>query len=426
MTTILNSTSALARYSSTKRAVAAVAVATALFFLSPVLCWASLPVEGLPLWLRESAERASDAVWSELSGKGLSQASMGDTFTLVMGRIFSGYEVELVWIDKEPLLRMRAKEVPSWSVEINYPEIPEPPINWLKSDGDRVISSLRSSLSSVPYQALAWGDEALRALIRDLLQLHMPGWKGSIVVRLKEDLSVIELSVYPSPPMVLATVPSLYSGTLPNLLREGLGESLIKDLSPLLGMPVPWVERHLDKAELWAIGALERRNTVANSNSRVDLSITPGEIAKVEGSVESRRYVLKAWLAGHAGGGARSPEFGLHLGRIVQVFPNWDWEVYGEAILELEDWSLESRWGLRWSIDGPLWLGAEYVAPDNRLWYRLWLKGNKKGPYLWWRYSEDQDSHGAIGYRINQTISLELHYDDRYDDRWSIRAIGDL
>lgn len=406
--------------------MAAVAVAIALFFLCPPSSWASPSVEGLPLWLRESAERASTAVWSELENKGLSNEPMGDTFALVMGRIFSGYQVELIWRDLDPVLKMTAKDPSRWIVEMIYPEIPEPPLSWLKEDGEKVASLLASHLSSVPYQALSWGDEALRSLVSDSLSLYLPGWKGSVVVRLKEDISVIELSVYPSPPLILATYPSIYSGTLPNLLREGLRESLIKDMAPLLGLPVPWVERRMEQVNRWAVATLERRNTVINSNAQVSLSIIPGEIAKVEGTVDSRRYVLRAWLSAQAGAGGRSPEFGLHLGRIVQVFPNWDWELYGEGILDLEDWNLESRWGLRWSIDGPLWLGAEYVAPDNRLWYRLWLEGNVKGPYLWWRYSEDRDNQGALGYRLNQTISLELHYDDRYDDRWSIRAVGDL
>ncbi|WP_143340845.1 hypothetical protein [Dethiosulfovibrio salsuginis] len=416
----------MARSFKVKRAVAAVAVATALFFLCPPSSWASPSVEGLPSWLRESAERASTAVWSELDNKGLSHDAMADTFALVMGRIFSGYQVELIWRDSDPVLKMTAKDPSHWVVEMIYPEVPEPPISWLREDGEKVASLLGSHLSSIPYQALSWGDEALRSLVSDSLSLHLPGWKGSVVVRLKEDISVIELSVYPSPPLILATYPSIYSGTLPNLLREGLRESLIKDMVPLLGLPVPWVEKHEVQVNRWAVAALERRNTVINSNALVSLSITPGEIARVEGTVDSRRYVLRAWLSAQAGGGGRSPEFGLHLGRIVQVFPNWDWELYGEGILELEDWNLESRWGLRWAIDGPLWLGAEYVAPDNRLWYRLWLEGNVKGPYLWWRYSEDRDNQGALGYRLNQTISLELHYDDRYDDRWSIRAVGDL
>ena len=197
-------------------------------------------------------------------------------------------------------------------------------------------------------------------------------------------------------------------------------------MSPIIGLPVSWIDRHRAEVDEWATKSLEMRNTVSKSDSKVSISVMPEEIARIEGTVESRRYVLKGWLSAHAGAQGRSPEFGLHLGRIAQVIPDWDWELYVEAILELEKWELESRWGVRWAVNGPLWLGVEYTDPDDYLWYRLWIKGNKKGPYLWWRYSEESENQGALGYRLNQAISLELHYDDRYDDRWSIRAVGDL
>ena len=420
-----SSTSALARYSKVKRAVAAVAVATALFFLPSEMSGAP-SVVGPPYWLNQAAERASDAVWSELIGKGLSDSSMIKTFSLVMGRLFSGYEVVVKEATEGPSLRLIPEGPALWDVAVVYPDIPEPSLSWLRSDGDGVMSELRSELVSVPYQAISWGDEALRGLVDDVISRHMPGWRGSVVVRLKDDVAILELSVFPSPPLILATYPSIYSGTLPNLLREGLRESLVKDMSPIIGLPVSWIDKHRAEVDEWATRSLERRNTVSKSDSKVSISVTPEEIARVEGTVESRRYVLKGWLSAHAGAQGRPPEFGLHLGRIVQVIPDWDWELYAEAILELEEWELESRWGVRWAVNGPLWLGVEYTAPDDYLWYRLWIKGNKKGPYLWWRYSEESENQGALGYRLNQTISLELHYDDRHDDRWSIRAVGDL
>ncbi len=405
--------------------MAAVTVAMALLFGSPLMAQ-PVSVSGPPQWLAVAANRAVNAVWGELAGKGLSMESAVETLRLVAGRLFSGYSVCVDYRDSGISLRLEPEKEPHWEVVLIPPSLPDPLKKWLDSDGESVKESLLSDLSKVPYQALAWGDDALRDLVKAVMETNMPGWRGAVVVRLQEDRSILELSVFPYPPLVLASQPSIYSGTLPNILREGLKESLIKDMSPLTGLPVPWVDRHKDEVNLWAQSQVARRNAVVNSKATVSVAVDPREITKIDGVVESGVYVLRGWLATHAGADGRPPELGIHIGRFVRFFPEWDWELYCEAILDLEDWALESRWGARWALRDPVWIGVEYAAPEDLLWYRLWIRGNRKGPYLWWRCSEERDSQAALGYRMNETISIELHYDDRFGDRWSLRAIGDL
>ena len=71
-------------------------------------------------------------------------------------------------------------------------------------------------------------------------------------------------------------------------------------------------------------------------------------------------------------------------------------------------------------------IGAEKAFPGNILWYRLSFAGGAHSPYLWWRLSEDGDSMIGLGYRLDGRISLELHYDDRDVDSYSLKAVLDL
>ncbi|MCF4150651.1 hypothetical protein L2W58_02455 [Dethiosulfovibrio sp. F2B] len=409
--------------------MAAVTVALALLFSSSVLpaLGAEIRVSGAPLWISAAAERAVDAVWSELSRSGLSRLRAVETLGLVSSRLFNGYDIDVVKNGREnPSIVLSAEKILPWEIEFISPDLKEPFSRWMDDDLKSVESEMLGKLSGVPYQALTWGDDAFRSELRAVMEDKMPGWRGGAIVRFKEEGVLLELTVTPESPYVLATDPTIYSGTLPNILMDRLKESLLKDLSPVMGLPVSWIESHGEALDRWASAMVERRNTVSNSRSDVSISVVPSQITKVDALVESRRYVLRAWLAAQAGANGRSPELGFHIGRFVKLVPRWESELYGEFLVDLENWSLESRVGLRWGLVDPVWIGVEYVDPDDELWYRLWVRGHKKGPYFWCRYSEDYENQMALGYRINQVVSVEVNYDDRYDDRWSLRAIGDL
>jgi hypothetical protein len=117
---------------------------------------------------------------------------------------------------------------------------------------------------------------------------------------------------------------------------------------------------------------------------------------------------------------------GLHVGRRATLFPRFEVELYGEWIAQVDDGSLEGRYGLRWSPWGDVWLGVEWVHPEDALWGRFMAGGRIRRPYIWLRLSEEGEANAAGGYRLNEHISLELHYDERDEDPWSVRAVGNL
>jgi hypothetical protein len=63
---------------------------------------------------------------------------------------------------------------------------------------------------------------------------------------------------------------------------------------------------------------------------------------------------------------------------------------------------------------------------DDIWWVRASLDSKPRSPYAWIRYSEGGDANGALGYRINDFISVEVHYDSRSNDPWNVRALVNM
>jgi hypothetical protein len=101
-------------------------------------------------------------------------------------------------------------------------------------------------------------------------------------------------------------------------------------------------------------------------------------------------------------------------------------ELYTELILELSEWDLERRLGLRWSPWRNVWFGGEWSSVENIWWGRIGLDSRIGRPYAWLRLSERDDVNSAVGFRLNDYLSIELHYDSRYDDPWNVRALINL
>lgn len=409
------------------RAVAVLILAAALLFPGPA--GAAVVIEGAPPWLRERMERSAASVWSEIRQDG--SLSAGDSLrllSLVAERVFAGFAVEDSFFrGEDAVLRIKplAGTAP-WRVEIFPPQLASPVDGWFRESASGIGERIRDHLGNLPLDALSWADSPLKELIDTLCSPGLPGWSASLLVRLEQEGPVLRVSFVPKPPFVLAVVPRVSSGTLPVMLRSDLNENILRTLSPVVGLPIEWVSAHRDKVEKMAAESLRQTNIVGNTRSTVEVSFRAAQIAAANALVESPKYSVRAWVAAYAGSDTKYPEIGLHMGRKFLPVSGWDMEFYGEWILSANDFSLESRWGIRWSPWKNILAGVERAFPGNVTWYRLWIEGGVRAPYLWWRLSEDGDHHVGLGYRLNQRISLEIHYDGRDEDKISIRALSDL
>ncbi len=412
---------------------AALIFAGALLFVSPSPGMArGIAIDGIPVWLVETMEKSLGAVWQELALRSSEKEEQERVLRLVVERLYPGYFLESLAILPEGTLQVRFSSRQEflrkdWNVTLLPPPLEEPFSEWFAEDMKTLEGILFQSLSGVPPSALGWGDVAFRNFLAGETSALLPGWHAAPMIRLPgEGVPELEISFIPQPPLVLALVPSLQSETLPIMLRQDLKEGMIKDLSPLVGLPVVWLDRHGEEVELWAVSLLGERNVAARSDATLSIHFEAEQLSRIRVSVESTSYVLQGWLAGYAGSDGHYPELGLHFGK--KLSPRREApELYGEWIMTVNDFSLESRWGVRFSPWGDVFLGGEFSWPGGDLWWRLWADSREiRSPYLWWRYNPEGEHNGALGWRINEHFSLELHYDERARDQISLRAVGNL
>ncbi|GAB1487233.1 hypothetical protein MASR2M79_22890 [Aminivibrio sp.] len=407
-------------------AAAGILLAAALLF--PPSALAGVKVEGVPPWLRERMERSAETVWSEIaSGEEAGGQKALSLLSMVSERVFTGFSVvEAVRDGQDVLLRLEPGEKIPWVVEIASPQLSPPVSSWFQEDVSGLEKKIAELLPLLPLDALTWADLSLRDAIASIAAAQVPGWTPGLLVKLQDGRRILQISFAPRPPLVLAIVPKVYSSSLPVMLRSDLRENMLRTLAPVVGLPIEWAGANSKRIEALAEGKLLDSNTVGNTRATVEVHFQPGQIAPANAEVESPRYSIRAWVAAYAGSDTKFPEIGLHLGRKFVPFSGLTMELYGEWLLSANDFSLESRWGVRWSPWKHIMAGVEQAYPGSVTWYRLWFEGGVNAPYAWWRISEDGDHSAGIGYRINGRISLELHYDGRDDEKISLKAISDL
>ncbi|HPJ24673.1 MAG TPA: hypothetical protein PLA80_00800 [Synergistaceae bacterium] len=412
---------------------AALILAGALVFVPP--SWGKadegVSVQGIPFWLTETVEKSLGAVWRELSSRASREEERERVLRLVVQRLYPGYSLEFLRALPQGGLEARfspQKGLPdNWRVYLSFPPLEAPLSEWFRKDVARLEENLVRGLEGVPSPVFGWGDVAFRDFLARETEACLPGWHGAPVMRLREgEGPEMEISFTPRPPLVLALLPSLQSETLPVILRQDLKEGMLKDLSPLVGLPVAWLRLHAAEVELWSASLLGERNVTSRADADLAVHFEAEQLSRIRVDVESASYVIQGWLAGYAGSDGHYPELGLHFGKKFSSRKDGV-ELYGEWIMKANDFSLESRWGLRWSPWQDIFLGGEFAYPGEDLWWRFWADPREiRSPYLWWRYNPEGEHNGALGWRINEHFSLELYYDERAGDQLSLRAVGNL
>ncbi|HCP07046.1 MAG TPA: hypothetical protein DIT24_01160, partial [Synergistaceae bacterium] len=234
------------------------------------------------------------------------------------------------------------------------------------------------------------------------------------------------VSFNPLSPVIIAYSPRISSRTFPRILQSEIADNALEALAPFLGLPGDWVNRHRRSIEELVAGTLETKWAAREVRGDVTVGITPERIAPVEIRVESDRYTLQAWAAVHLGSDERHPEIGVHIGRMTSPIKGWELEIYGEFVAATNDLDLESRWGARWSAWPDVWIGSEIAYPGEDVWFRVWLDEILPRVYLWGRLNGEGDSVAGIGWRFGGYLAWELYYDNRDEDRISVRLVGNL
>ncbi len=381
-----------------------------------------------PLWLRNSIRGSLGAVWRELQGSSLSSGASRNALALVASRLFPGYRVRIL---STGVIQLTPERQWRWKLSLVSPEralrMADPLSKWIRDDMAQAVPLIEEALRNVPPEALNWGADSFQAVLDSIMERTAPGWKCSARGRGSDGEAELEISLYPREPVLLAVSPVTISSSIPQILADKINEKTLSQLSPLTGMPVAWIARHEKSIVEWLSKEQLSDSWIKALRASTSSSLSVKPITKVTTNVESTTYSLRGWLSAHAGGGQARLEAGIHLGRFFTLKKGFMGEFYGEGILGLEEWDPVGRAGIRLSPCRSLWLGFEISTEESaRYWYRLWIQGAGAGPYGWLRYSENSDLEAALGYRMNRYVSFEFYYDNRQDDRLSLRAISDI
>lgn len=415
------------------KVMVAAAFAASAFLVSPACAGEiGVSVHGMPHWLAGIAERSITAVIKNIPAipAGQQPSSVGRVVWAVSEKIFIGYRITAVDLaDGELGVTFEPEsELPVWELEIQHPMLHQPASDWFAADIERSYVALKSLVLDLPIEALAWADEGLKEAIGETLKISLPGWKPGLVVQSGKEKTVLQISFTPDLPLILAITPSFSSASLPTLFYDDLKDDLLEQVSVFIGLPVSWAELHERDINAWVEEFLSDKRLVRNTKSKATVSLSPAPVSRAAVSVESSRYTIWGWSAVYGGTTDRSAELGLHLGRKAQIFPGSeiDTELYGEAIMELKEWSVEGRLGIRWMPWNDVWLGGEYSTHDDMLWARVNIEPRLRKPYAWLRVREDGKINVALGWKATEFISFEIHYDSRDRDLWSLRILGNL
>ncbi|MCR5346237.1 MAG: hypothetical protein K6E38_00495 [Fretibacterium sp.] len=386
----------------------------------------ALSVSGLPKWLEPAVLRSLEAVWAEIpETPGVDREG---TLELVARQLFAGYEIETVrGSDGEPALRFVPQGETRWEVRVALPELREMAADWFSSDIQGLEGEVAALLPVLPGAALTWADGALKEALASLIRARVPGWEFSVQIALGIGEGTLTLSFRPGPPLVLALNPAISSRTIPVMFRSDLEARLIPGLSPLIGLPVAWVERHRADVEKAARAFLEDRNTVENLRAEVNVTFLPGPVSGVDARVDSSRFLFQVWVAAYAGLEDRYPEAGVFFGWNTAHLTGLNLELYAEGIVPLDDFEWTRRLGVRALLFRDFWAGVEMEWPGDNGFYRVqWDSGRVKRPYLSWRWSPDRGHEAALGYRVDGHVSIEVYYDGTGSDKVGVRGLWSL
>jgi hypothetical protein len=386
---------------------------------------AAVRVEGLNAWLSESANRSLNAVYEHMP-QGESDEFKESLLQVVANRLLSGYVVRSVTIEGSDVVVVLEpiEEEPSWGISFNRPNLSPPVDEWFDADSEGIDADISSLMKGVPMEALSWGDLDLKREIDEIFAPRLPGWRTSLMVRTTVSGDVLlEVSFAPEQPLTLAVTSRINSASIPVMLHSNLRDDLLKGFAPVIGIPVPWLDIHKDDLVALSKKILGDEYLVDEAKAVPEVTAKTGTVSELDIDLESRRYAAGVWLAVYGGAEGKYPEAGLHFGRRTVPLHGWDVEMYGEFIVALNDWDLETRLGMRWMPWRFLWFGGEWSDNDDIWWLRASVESRPRSPYMWLRYSQDGDTNGAIGYRLNDYLSLELNYDSRDSDSWNVRAL---
>lgn len=397
------------------------------------VCEAAVDVTGVRGWVKSAADRSLSAVYDSIPQHETEDVKVR-LLRIVADRVLRGYtarEIEIRDDGASVELAPSSPEELVWSVNIVPPPLSPPVDAWFASDASGMEDEIGELMRGVPPEAALWGGDDLKLAVEALCGARLPGWRVSLLLRSTDESGVgariMDVAFTAEQPLSLAVSSHISSTSVPVMLYSDLKKDLMKGLAPVIGLPVPWIEAHAEDMAVLAKSVLADEYLVEKGKLKAEVDVRTGSVSELDIELESSRYAARVWMAVYAGARDRYPEAGLHFGRRVLPVSGWELELYGELIVSLAEWEVETRLGLGWSPYKYLWIGGEWSSDEGMWWGRAsYVPPSMRTPYVWARVSERGDANAALGLRITEYLSIEVHYDTRYEDQWNVRAVVNM
>ncbi|NCB27922.1 MAG: hypothetical protein EOM62_21095, partial [Bacteroidia bacterium] len=143
--------------------VAAIFIAATLLMFTGRAFAYSVDADGVPEWLSLIIERSISAV-AERMPESQSDENAEKVIEVISGKLFDGYKVDSVSISSGVIKISLSPEKTQdkWRVEVQTPQIQDPPLQWIKADIAATEKLLNELIQGLPVEALNWCDAGLK------------------------------------------------------------------------------------------------------------------------------------------------------------------------------------------------------------------------------------------------------------------------
>lgn len=229
-------------------------------------------------------------------------------------------------------------------VEVSVEGMPKVAEALLKQDVSGMDEVFRSSLQGLPVAAVDWSHGLLKKQVAAFLEERAPEFKADFDVQVAADTRV-RVVLYPLLPVVRTVDLSMRSDTVLNAGLLTKRQKMQSAVDGLIGLPVPFVERHRQEFEHYLADVLNGDADFRRWSVDTQVALTPGEQLKIMSRSDSDIYRvrLEGWAdVGNSWGNQHdtSLKARLHLGRMLSerselfsqldFYPQsvkWDWDV---------------------------------------------------------------------------------------------------
>lgn len=327
------------------------------------------PSQELNRRILASVQRVSEKA---LLGQDISQARQSKdylefTIQQVFNRVLTGYQVKKVDIIPNPTTNVYlellplGEEVETVSLSIVARDI-SPEFQKLINKEQPVLEKAANRfLKGLPIDTMSWSQLALEPLLEKMVVKQLPGFKTDLDFQWGRETKIV-LFLQPQGQIIRDVEVNISSESFPKVFMQNWRKKAEESAIILKGLPVAFVEAHLEEMEKELREELEGNPAIKEYGLILNPEVRLGEITRINLEIESSKYIvdLKASLAL----GSKAPhesELKAHLG----TYFHSNQEIFVETVFYPNPIKLEWSGGWAYKFNDRYRLGYSYNITEG-------------------------------------------------------------